>query len=969
MAFGRGRVEVDIIANDRSSRVYDHVANSMTGMATRINSSIVNINNGLHRYNSAMSRFHRNTQIALAGAGYLIYRFTRDAINEFAEFERQHGQTMGAIAANYDQTHQAQMRFIQAQQKLKEESLALGTVGPTGKGSLYYPQQVAFAQTSLGKAGIEPEEIPTVMPYILKFAGGNDKDLETAANYAVNLAKMFDIPSNEWGKMLDMATRSADISTIDVDDLFQSLKYAGGIGSALERPLEEILAMISVMGNVGLKGSVSGTGLQAFYTRILSPIGKTEMSMNTAPSDYSKQALAAFVDATVDEDGRFKDATIITQYLNDVMSTLDDREQAWFAHKLFGMFQMKSGFMLAKQGGDNLQNIIDDLVHNSPGTIDKKWDIMLDTSWGKRTAFHNALTGTKTDVGYRLSPFTDAVYEELFSVLTDMGNYRIDFTRLKGQLREASDLITQQYGNQMGELVSTLGTLGIDGTQIGLANLPIAQGVGVSITKLLAGDFPGSISAIADAIDRVNKNIDELPPELRTLASQARNAALALAAITSVNFAARLLESMTTIWRYTMGKMLADNKTANMAQKMVSQMAVTANIVYVNGMVAGGGMPGAGGKPVIVDQHGRPIASAPGTPGDKVPTKPMSQKFVGAANTAMWAYALMEMFGVNDWLLDKAGIEHGSTARNNINKGRTVANWGITAHAIDNYIFKNAGKQLIKNAATGIASGVKAGVATYGVGTASLMALPIAAGIGSIYQENKRIQDGQKLIESVIEANEEGRPWYWNGDNNGAIFGKIPAELEAEREANRYKYNNGQGFLLPAPPQKPSMSSGWGTGNMQAQIDYQKQMTEYNEMMREFRETTEQARKDFESMQARALRQYGVNLTWDEYNKHGDTSLFPYFMQNGPGSPTGLPSTIDILNNLMQMNSEKIDKVHNDLMTLEQPAPVVNVDVKPPNVKVDVKVDSQGNVTQHQYISDVGNVDEMYRIYNSRMGR
>jgi TP901 family phage tail tape measure protein len=177
------------------------------------------------------------------------------------------------------------------------------------------------------------------------------------------------------------------------------------------------------MGNVGLKGSMAGTGIQSFFTRLLAPIGRGEASMSSAPSDYAESMFKSFVNDTTTKEGKFKPTVDITAELNDVMEALNDQEQAWFAYKLFGLFQMKSGFTLAKNGGHQLQGVIDDITNNSPGTNDKKWDLMLDTSYGKQAALGNAMYGIKTDVGYRLSPITNEIADQLFQVLANKGNY------------------------------------------------------------------------------------------------------------------------------------------------------------------------------------------------------------------------------------------------------------------------------------------------------------------------------------------------------------------------------------------------------------------------------------------------------------------------------------------------------------------------------------------------------------------
>ena len=106
--------------------------------------------------------------------------------------------------------------------------------------------------------------------------------------------------------MLDMVTKAADISAIDVQDIMDSLTYTGGIASGLGRDLEEVLGVISVMGQAGLRGRVAGTGLQALFTRILSNGELSDTQIDKAPTKYVGQVYNAFLEETTNKDGTFK---------------------------------------------------------------------------------------------------------------------------------------------------------------------------------------------------------------------------------------------------------------------------------------------------------------------------------------------------------------------------------------------------------------------------------------------------------------------------------------------------------------------------------------------------------------------------------------------------------------------------------------------------------------------------------------
>lgn len=991
------RIEVEILARDNSSRVFDHVANRSLTMAQRFNNGMTSMSKNLHRYNAAMNTFNRTTQLALAGAGYMIARFTTDSIKQFNDFERQHAKTMGAIASNYDKTTQAQAKFIKDSQKLKEQSLRLGTVGIDGKGSLYNPQQISYAQTTLVKAGAKPEKLLSTqsIPQIVQFAGGNDLQMEQAAEFAIQTASMFNIPMEKWGDMLDKITRTADISTIDVPDIFNSIKYAGGIASALSRPLEDVLAVIALMGNVGLKGSMAGTGLQAFLTRVLNPVGVTEASLKKAPTPYVANVLKAFISESTTKDGKFKPLTEVTGTLDKAMESLTDKEQAWFSHKLFGLFQMKAGFGMAKFGGGTLQSTINDIKNNAPGTNKKKWDLMLDSSYGKWTALGNVWSGIKTDVGYRLSPLTNTIADELFKALANKGNYKIDFTKIQKAIDDSGNLIADQYGKEIGEIVKKIASLSLKVTRSGTANAPLAEGIASGLVNLLGGDLSGAIDSFGNGLDKANTNIDKLPPELQDMSKEIRNAIIALTALSAVNFAAKVADSIATIWRYSIGKMITTNMNVAATSVLIDTGLVNGSgaPIYRQGTVPpGGGVAGGSGgsAPVggIVGANGQQISSATRTtpPGSTIlgsdgrPISPAAGTTRGAwrgnvrkgLGIASWVYAIGEMTGINNKILDRMGVQ--GNARKNVDSGRNILNWGLTAKFIDSLLLKNAGTNAIKSLITKTIPGAASGV---GSSLGGLYALPVAVGLGKLYRESQRTSETEKLI---AEGKQKGKSWYWNDQTMAAESGPL-ADLKAlftgyspavtvtdspeerarknteYRKQNKYKYMEGNDhYYTQAKPSRP-----W--------YDYLNPLSNYKEKLNTWQSVQDEtnarrAREQqyFTDAQNLNMKNTGQPLAWADYNAKMDTwkKQVDTERKNNADTMKQLPNLIS--NSLVQPFNGFADVLRN----MQPP----QVNVQPPRVNVNVTVDQDGRVLkQTSVLGDMNDMNNPFKIFSSRMGK
>ena len=587
------RVDIDIVAHDLASAVFKQVsanANTIFNGLTKVSKGIDRANYAFRQYNSPMANFHS----ALAGltrvSGRAVYNFTKDSITEFANLERQHAQTMGAMQSNYDKTAESQRKFLDDSKKLQEQAISLSKFGPTGKGSLYDSTQISSVQTELVKSGITADDIlkTGVINDVIKFAGGNNLDLNEATDFAVNLGTQFGIKPADWGEMLDKVTKAADISPIEVTDIMESMKYAGGISSGLNRSLDEVLGMISVMGMAGLAGNMAGTGVQAMFSRILAQQDLSDKQIGNAPTKYVGQLYNAFRDDVI-KNGNLVDMVQVTDDLNEAFEVLNDEEQAWFSKKMFGLYQMKAAYALARKGDDGqnlLEEAISQIENNADGVLDYKYLAMLQTSYGNLESLKNAFTAVKQDFGSDLSPITQEVSRQLHDWLVDPNNYKIDWSALESAVQESGDLIAQGYGRELGDAIANIGYFGIDMAQvIGAIGPSRSTSLITGLTQLLNGDFGEAWNTFKQGIADANDAIDGLPEDLQDTAKACNNVITFFEILAGMDVATKIAQtitSLTTLVQQLLIKPILESIKKSISNNVL-QSAVT-NIAQVNAL-------------------------------------------------------------------------------------------------------------------------------------------------------------------------------------------------------------------------------------------------------------------------------------------------------------------------------------------------------------------------------------------------
>lgn len=587
------RVDIDIVAHDLASAVFKQVsasASSIFNSLTKVSKGIEKANYAFRQYNSSMANFHSTLAGLTRISGRAVYNFTKDSITEFANLERQHAQTMGAMQSNYDKTAESQRKFLNDSKKLQEQAISLSKFGPTGKGSLYDSTQISSVQTELVKSGITADDIlkTGVINDVIKFAGGNNLDLNEATDFAVNLGTQFGIKPADWGEMLDKVTKAADISPIEVTDIMESMKYAGGISSGLNRSLDEVLGMISVMGMAGLAGNMAGTGVQAMFSRILAQQDLSDKQIGNAPTKYVGQLYNAFREDVI-KNGDLVDMVKVTDDLNEAFEVLNDEEQAWFSKKMFGLYQMKAAYALARKGDDGqnlLEEAISQIENNSGGVLDYKYLAMLQTSYGNLESLKNAFTAVKQDFGSDLSPITQEVSRQLHDWLVDPNNYQIDWSALESAVQESGDLIAQGYGRELGDAIANIGYFGIDMAQvIGAIGPSRSTSLITGLTQLLNGDFGEAWNTFKQGIADANDAIDGLPEDLQDTAKACNNVITFFEILAGMDVATKIAQtitSLTTLVQQLLIKPILESIKKSISNNVL-QSAVT-NIAQVNAL-------------------------------------------------------------------------------------------------------------------------------------------------------------------------------------------------------------------------------------------------------------------------------------------------------------------------------------------------------------------------------------------------
>jgi len=207
---------------------------------------------------------------------------------------------LGAMSFNVFKGFEAEMAKVKAVSGATAEEFKMlsDNAKELGRSTIFSAREVAGLQTEFAKLGFTAKQIEGVTEATLNLAQASGSDLARAAEVAGATLRGFGFDVSETGRVTDVMAKSFSTSSMDMESFAEGMKMVAPIAKYAGMSLEETTAMMSLLANAGVKGSMAGTQLR----RIISELATTGKPTTEAIRDLAASGLT-LVDAK-DEVGR-----------------------------------------------------------------------------------------------------------------------------------------------------------------------------------------------------------------------------------------------------------------------------------------------------------------------------------------------------------------------------------------------------------------------------------------------------------------------------------------------------------------------------------------------------------------------------------------------------------------------------------------------------------------------------------------
>ncbi len=115
--------------------------------------------------------------------------------------------------------------------------------------------------TELGRAGFSPKQIEEMTGAVMNLARATGTDATVSSGIMSATIRQFSLEATDAVRVSDRLTAAANMSFNSVESLGEALQYAGPVAADANMSLEETLAVLGTLGNLGIQGSEAGTAL------------------------------------------------------------------------------------------------------------------------------------------------------------------------------------------------------------------------------------------------------------------------------------------------------------------------------------------------------------------------------------------------------------------------------------------------------------------------------------------------------------------------------------------------------------------------------------------------------------------------------------------------------------------------------------------------------------------------------------
>lgn len=216
-------------------------------------------------------------------------------------------------------------------------------------------EEIAGLGVELSKAGLSADQVKASLGTMVQASVGTGESLDGVGEVIDNVRTNFGLAVDEIDRVANGVVYTANATKVSVADIGESYKYLGSSAAQANQPLEDVNAILKLLGDNGIKASQAGNGMQNAYLKMTDP--------------KVRAALKGINVEVTDGHGRLRQMTDILKDLKKGLDGFADVDKAAFLEKQFGDVALVPMLTLLGKTDEQI-NQTRESMENWQGTID-----------------------------------------------------------------------------------------------------------------------------------------------------------------------------------------------------------------------------------------------------------------------------------------------------------------------------------------------------------------------------------------------------------------------------------------------------------------------------------------------------------------------------------------------------------------------------------------------------------------------
>lgn len=330
-----------------------------------------------------------------------------------------------------------------------------------GETTKFTATEAANGMEIMAKAGFKNGEILSGINGILNAAAASGTELAETADHVSNVLKGMGLAASEASRVADVLSLASSRTNSTIGSLGESMRNVAATARDLKIPLEQTVAGVALLQDVGLDASVAGSAMNTMLTKLAAPTDSLRMKMHAMGVKFedAKGNMLPFT-------------TVLANLAKGGKKAGGDMKRVAFFSELVGLRGQKAASNLSalfttidKDTGLNKVEALAKALESAEGTAEQMANLRMDNLRGDWTLMLSALDGVKNRLfevggsGLRrvVKGFTDWLDTNKELIGQKFDKFVKDIVP---EIKQLSEIFSEAFVSQVKEVSAALGEFG-----------------------------------------------------------------------------------------------------------------------------------------------------------------------------------------------------------------------------------------------------------------------------------------------------------------------------------------------------------------------------------------------------------------------------------------------------------------------------------------------------------------------------